>query len=157
MKVTFQYGLAGYTGKADGLVQCYSRALGRVYARRNTPPRLTPENDRVKNITSTLFAIQPSKAYCDDLRFYISRYNSLRENHDHPVRSWPELYLKLMYKMAKTIPNIDLSTITRAYIYEQELPCISIKSAVEAGLVPAVYDYARFDSEIQEFVSLFRG
>ncbi|PKN78978.1 MAG: hypothetical protein CVU48_06625 [Candidatus Cloacimonetes bacterium HGW-Cloacimonetes-1] len=148
MKVTFQYGLAGYTGKADGLVFCYSRTLGRVYARRNTYPRLTPENERVKSITSSLFAIQPSKAYCDDLRFYISRYNSLRENHAHPVRSWPELYLKLMYKMAKTIPNIDLFTMTREYIYEHELPCISIKSAVEAGLLPAVYDYTRFNSEI---------
>ena len=34
MKVSFQYGLAGYTGKADGLVYCYRRRQGIVYARK---------------------------------------------------------------------------------------------------------------------------
>lgn len=148
MKVSFQYGLAGYTGKADGLVYCYSKAMGRVYARRNTYPRLTSENERVKNITSALFAVKPSTAYCDDLRYYLTRYNALRENRDHPMRSWSALYLKLMYDMAKQDPGIDLHTLSRSYIYAQNLPCISVKRAVEAGLLPVVYDYQRFEAEI---------
>ncbi|PKN80124.1 MAG: hypothetical protein CVU48_03060 [Candidatus Cloacimonetes bacterium HGW-Cloacimonetes-1] len=148
MKVNFQYGLAGYTGKADGLVFCYSRALGRVYARHNTYPRLTPENDRVRDITSALFAVKPTAAYCNDLRFYLHPYNALRKNHERPVRSWSALYLKLMYNMAKLDLAIDLRTITREEIYALNLPCISVKNAVESGLLPAVYDYQRFDNQI---------
>jgi hypothetical protein len=70
MKVTFQYGLAGYTGKVDGLVYCYSKELGRVYARRNTYPKLTAENERVGSITSAIFSIKPSIIlYVHGLRF----------------------------------------------------------------------------------------
>ncbi len=39
MKVKFQYGLAGYTGKADGLIYCYNRKSGKVYTRRKVQPR----------------------------------------------------------------------------------------------------------------------
>jgi hypothetical protein len=148
MKVTFQYGLAGYTGKADGLVYCYSKELGRVYARRNTYPKLTAENERVGSITAALFAIKPSKAYINDLYPYRARYNALRENHQHPMRSWSALYLKMMYNMAKEDPTIDLRTLTREEIYSRDLPCISIKSAVEAGLLPEVFGYEGFTGEL---------
>lgn len=148
MKVTFQYGLAGYTGKADGLVYCYSKQLGRVYARRNTYPKLSPENERVGTITAALFAIKPGKAFVNDLYNYRIRYNTLRENHQHPMRSWSALYLKMMYNMAKDEPTINLRTITRGEIYSSELPCISIKKAVEAGLLPVVIGYEAFTQEL---------
>jgi hypothetical protein len=148
MKVNFQYGLAGYTGKADGLVFCFSKELGRVYARRNTYPRLTAENERVGSITSQLFAIKPGKAFQDDLFCYRIRYNALRENHQHPMRSWSALYLKMMYNMAKADPSINLRTLTREEIYTRNLPCISVKKAVEAGLLPVVYDYSHLDREM---------
>ncbi|PKN72168.1 MAG: hypothetical protein CVU50_08480 [Candidatus Cloacimonetes bacterium HGW-Cloacimonetes-3] len=148
MKVSFQYGLAGYTGKADGLVYCYSKELGRVYARRNTYPKLTSENVRVGSITTALFAIKPSKEFQNDLYLYRVRYNALRENHRQPVRSWSALYLKMMYNMAKADSTIDLKTLTRDDIYAQELPCISINKAVEAGLLPIVYDYETYVLEL---------
>lgn len=148
MKVSFQFGLAGYTGKVDGLVFCYNKELGRVYARRNTYPRLTTINERVGSISTALFAIKPSKGFRDDLFTYRIRYNALRENHQRPMRSWSALYVKLMYEMAKCYPEMDLRALTREDIYAQDLPCISVKRAVEAGLLPVVYDFNSFVHEL---------
>lgn len=148
MKVRFQYGLAGYTGKVDGLVYCYCKDLGRVYARRNTYPRLTQENERIGSITSALFALNPGSAYKDDLYLYRIRYNALRENSDCPVRSWSAMYLKMMYLMAKADSSINLRTLSREEIYARNLPCISVKKAVEAGLLPAVYGYESYVHEM---------
>ncbi len=77
MKVNFQYGLAGYTGKADGLVFCYDRSSGIVYARKRVYPRLTAENHRIGNISRNIFALKPAEEYKDDLRLYLMRYNGL--------------------------------------------------------------------------------
>ncbi|MDD2229085.1 MAG: hypothetical protein PHY48_06705 [Candidatus Cloacimonetes bacterium] len=148
MKVSFQYGLAGYTGKADGLVYCYNKALGRVYARKNTYPKLTAENERVGSISSNLFRIKPSPAFREDISIYLTRYNALRINNTKPVRSWSALYLKLMYDMAKQDSSINLKTLTRSQIYENNLPCISINIAVEAGLLPVVKGYERLEGNI---------
>ncbi len=148
MKVSFQYGLAGYTGKVDGLVFCFNKELGRVYARKNTYPRLTSENERIGSITSALFALKPSEAFINDLLPYRIRYNALRENHGQPTRSWSALYLKMMYNMAKMDDSIDLRTITREEIYSRDLPCISIKKAVDAGLLPKVYGYEAYTHQL---------
>jgi hypothetical protein len=141
MKVSFQYGLAGYTGKAQGLVYYFDRRAGRVYARRNTYPTLTQENERVGSITKNLLALQPTAEYKENLSLYLMKYNSLAQNYAKPLRSWVNLFLKLMYNLAKADPSIDLRTITREYIFEHDLPCISVKKAVEAGLLPEVYGY----------------
>ena len=148
MKVSFQYGLAGYTGKVDGLVFCFNKELGRVYARKNTYPRLTSENERIGSITSALFALKPSEAFINDLLPYRIRYNALRENRGQPMRSWSALYLKMMYNMAKQESSIDLRTITKEEIYSRDLPCISIKRAVDAGLLPKVYGYEAFTHQL---------
>ena len=64
------------------------------------------------------------------------------------MRSWVNMYLKLMREMAKQDPSIDLLTLTREEIYTRALPCISIKRAVDAGLLPVVYDYSHLDREM---------
>lgn len=148
MKVTFQYGLAGYTGKLDGLVFCNNRELGKAYARKYRYPRLTEGNERIGSVTSALFALKPSKAYQDDMYLYRKRYNALRENSGCPVRSWSAMYLKLMYRMVKADGSIDLRTLTREELYARKLPCISVKMAVEAGLLPAVYAYTELTHEL---------
>ena len=134
MKVKFQYGLAGYTGKADGLVYCFDRTSGIVYARKKVYPRLTEENARIGTISHNLFALKPA--------------NGLRENSSRPLRSWVNLYLRLMANMAKLYPDIDLKTITRQQIYQDNLPCISVKNAVEAGILPPVKGYERMTALI---------
>ena len=148
MKVNFQYGLAGYTGKADGLVFCYDRSSGIVYARKRVYPRLTAENARIGNISHNIFALKPAEEYKDDLRLYLMRYNGLRENSPKHLRSWVNLYHRIMANMAKMNPEIDLKTITRQQIYQENLSCISVKNAVEAGILPPVKGYERMTALI---------
>lgn len=148
MKVNFQYGLAGYTGKADGLVFCFDRKSGIVYARKRVYPRLTEENARIGNISHNIFSLKPSEEYKDDLRLYLLGYNGLRANSPKPLRSWVNLYHRLMANMAKKNPEIDLKTLTRQQIFADNLPCQSIKSAVEAGILPPVNGYERMTALI---------
>ena len=147
MKVKFQYGLAGYTGKADGLVFCYNRRLGRVYARKNVPPKLV-ENHHQRGSITNLHSLQPSIGFKNDLRLYLLRYNGLPENADKTMYSWVNIYLKMMYQMAKLYPETDLEHLTRDYIYTNNLPCSSVKRAVEAGLLPKVRDWEQLDQTL---------
>lgn len=141
MKVSFQYGLAGYTGKANGLVFCYNWRSGKVYARTNTRPKIGEQNHKLGSITANLHSLKPSTGYIYDLRIYLIHYNGLPENADKRVYSWVNLYLKMMHNLSKMFPEIDLKTITKDYIYANNLPCLSVYKAVESGLLPEVKDW----------------
>jgi hypothetical protein len=147
MKVGLQNGIRGYSGTSGEIVYCYNRILGTVYARKRVYPTLTAENERICNISGNLFGLQPSQGYKDDMYFYLLQYKSLRRS-DKRIFSWSNLYMKLMYAMAKQDPTINLKTLTREEIYTQDLPCISVKKAVEARLLPAVRGYGAFTQEI---------
>lgn len=141
MKVSFQYGLGGYTGKADDLVYCYHRKLGIVYARKQRYPKLNDNNVKIGATTRNLHSLKPSEGYKNDLRTYIARHNALKNTQKQQYYSWVNLYLKLMADMAKSDPAINLLTLSREYVYVHDLPCINVKKAVEAGLLIPVYDY----------------
>jgi len=147
MKVVYKYGLGGYRGRMDGVVLCYDRYLGSAYARKMAYPKITEKNKAFGSVNANLFKIKPSQGYRNDLYFYMARYRNLTEA-TQGMRSWSSFYMKLMYEMAKADPGIDLRTITREEIYAQDLPCISVKKAVEAGLLPVVYGYADFSHEM---------
>ncbi|HPS40224.1 MAG TPA: hypothetical protein PL124_12465 [Candidatus Cloacimonadota bacterium] len=140
MKVKFEFGLPAFTGKSGNMVYCYSRFLGKYYARRNVYPRLTQENERIGSVSGNLFGLKPSEAYKNDLKNYLMRYRSLKRSNKN-IFTWTSLYLKLMYSMAKADPGIDLRTLTREEIYQRDLPCISVKKAVEAGLLAKVLEW----------------
>jgi len=50
--------------------------------------------------------------------------------------------------MKKIDPSLDLETISRAHIQYHDLPCRSVRRAVEAGLLPPVRGYEELDSEL---------
>jgi len=148
MRAKFTYGIGAYSGKLDGVVFCHYRREGLVFVRKYRYPKLTENNHKLGSITANLHQINPSDDYKNDMRTYLNRYNTLRENEGKYVRSWVNMYLKLMREMAKEDPSIDLLTLTREEIYTRDMPCISIKRAVEAGLLPVVYDYTHLDREM---------
>ncbi|PKN74133.1 MAG: hypothetical protein CVU50_00750 [Candidatus Cloacimonetes bacterium HGW-Cloacimonetes-3] len=148
MRAKFTYGIGSYSGKLDGVVFCNYRREGLVLVRKYRYPTLTEQNHKIGNTTTNLHAITPSEGYKNDIRTYLGRYNTLRDNEGKYVRSWVNMYLKLMREMARRDYTIDLLTLTREEIYTRDLPCISISRAVEAGLLPVVYDYEHLDREI---------
>jgi hypothetical protein len=55
----------------------------------------------------------------------------------------------MMWAMQAKYPQqVNLKTITREQILEQQLPCRSVKAAVEDGLLAKIPGYQYLDNEI---------
>lgn len=148
MKVTLEKGLGSYTGRYGELVYCHVRSVGLIYSRRMVYPELTEQNAKVGKISSRIYGLKPSEGYKLDLGYYLLEYNAMREYRDKPLRSWSSLYLKLMYRMAELMPEIDLRTLSREEIFASGLPCRSVTAAINAGLIPPVPGWERLDREM---------
>ncbi len=146
MRVTFHGGMGTLSGRFSEIVYCHSRRYGYTYARRRVYPTLSSVNEAIGGKSKGIWKLKPSEAYKQDLRDYVQVYDGMRNNYRMPLRSWSCLYTKLMYLVEKAYPEVDLRTITRDYIYANDLPCISIKKAVEAGLLKPVKGWERMDN-----------
>ena len=148
MKVNLESRVGGITGKAGDVVYCYYRHYKVMYARRYVYPTLSEQNRKTGSITANLHRLHPSEGYIADLRDYVWRYNMLPVSQRVPLRAWNNAYLRLMHEMAKADDTIDLRSITREFIYDNALPCITVKRAVEAGLLPKVHGWEEMTSEM---------
>jgi hypothetical protein len=149
MKATRANLLGEFTGKLDGLIYYRSRYTGKLYVKKQWKFRNHPEHPRFCNAQQAIFVLQPSAAYIQNLKDYLWLYNKLPENDMGGVHAWTNLYNKMMYAMQKAMPEtVNLSNITRQQIVEQNLPCRSLKMAIEAGLLPVVKGYTRFTAEM---------
>jgi hypothetical protein len=146
MKATRANLLGEFTGQLDGLIYYRLKPGGRIYVRRQFTFQDHPAHNKFRQAQKALSDIQPSAGFKQNLKDYLLQYNQLPQNKDSRVSAWNNLYLKLMFTMQKLLPGqVDLATITRQQIEEQNLPCRSVKDAVEAGLLPMVKGYERFD------------
>lgn len=142
MKVRLKYGQLAYQGKLDDLIYYWHPIAGRMIARRR--PRdmaKTAQNERIGMITRNLKALNPSAEYREDARVYLA----LSRQSKDPERfmNWVSLFNAVMWRMQKDYPEIDIRTLTRADIFEADLPCISIRKAVDAGYLREVSGYER--------------
>ncbi len=147
MKVIFKNMIQAYSGKCDGLVYYYNRRLGRMCVREYVKPKRTAQQNSFAAASSNLKALNLSEGYKQDLKDYTELYIRRRDNRKLPVSNWYNLFMMLMWKLAEDY-SLDLKYITRTQIYEQDLPCISVKRAVEEELIPPVQDYERLDNQI---------
>ncbi len=134
--------------KKDGLVYCSYRNGELIIARRYVYPKLSEQNSSFAARNKNLFQLKPSDGYKADCQAYIRAYLSTPEGQDQAMRSWNNLYVKLMSALGKKYPHINLNTLTRDEIFAQQLPCISIKRAVEAGLLPRVKGWNKLSNEM---------
>ena len=148
MKAVFKNMVGGFQGTVDDIIFYYSRRMGRTYARKRPVYVECPQHINAAEVMRNIRKWTPSEAYKDDFRDYLILYNQLYENKWHPVYAWNNLYIKLLYAMVRAIPGIDLKTLTRQQIYDDSLPCISVKVAVQAGLLPIVKGYQHFDHQL---------
>ena len=148
MKVKMQLGNSPLSGKAGELVYCYNRRTGKMYARTYAYPKLTANNHKMGSVSKNLFGIEPSSGFRYDCRTYAFNFASTKKGSQVKIWTWSNTYTHLMYALAAAMPDVDLSTLSRDEIYLRDLPCISIKRAVEAGLLTPVKDYDRLDNMI---------
>lgn len=148
MKVSFQWGMPAVSGKVGNLIFWLHKRSGKVYARKRTKVAITENHHKMGSVARNLFAIKPSEGFKQDCRRYGDSLAKLPGKPRASLYSWSTCYLHLMYKLAKAYPGLDLASLTRAQIYDQNLPCISIQAAVEAGLLEPVKDYERLTALI---------
>jgi hypothetical protein len=147
MKVTTDYGILGLSGSREGTILYYHPRLQATLMR--SKPKMPHQliNDTYREIARQRKKIQPSEAYKKNFRFYTSQLTD--EVPTLKVASWYNLYVKMLWTMQAKYPDtVNLLTLTREQIYEQDLPCKTLKMAVEAGLLPEVKGYDSFTAEI---------
>jgi len=145
MKATLKNILLAYSGKCDGLVYYYNPRLDRMLVRTLPVWKPTENNHRLARIAKNLKALEISGDYRLDLITYTELYR--REYKDINCTSWYNLFNRMMWALRKKY-GTDLEHLTRAQIYSGELPCLNVKKAVEADLLPPVTGYARLDHNI---------
>lgn len=148
MKTVFRHNQAGLTGRMDDLILYYRRDLDQILAKRYTKPAHNPNADRFKAVMANLKTLHPSAGYIQNFKDYLIQYNNLPVNRNNHIVTWNNLWLKVLYAMAKSIPGLDLMTLSREQIYSENLPCKTLCSAIEAGLLPKVMDFQRYNNPI---------
>jgi len=144
MKATVKVALPGYTGKSDDMSYYFNSKLNRMIARRIVKPSFVPSHDNFVKINSMPKRIGLSEKWKDDCNRYITAYNAFYRRKGKALLSWPSVWLKMMMAQLATNPELDFSTLNREDIMEQNLPCRSIATAIETGLILKVRDPHRF-------------
>lgn len=140
MKVYYNNRISGYSGKCDNLIYYYDKSCDKCLARRRFEFKNHPAHPVFRQNQKAIFALNPSAAYRHNLTHYVYLHDAKKENRDHRLRAWPNAFCRLMYAMQKAY-GCNLSDLTRDQIISQNLPCISVKSAIEAGLLEEVRGY----------------
>ncbi len=147
MKAYVKAGIKGFSGKLDGAIYYYHPRLKRTLMRKAPKMPIQPQNLDYRDISRQIKALDPSEGYRNDFRSYL---NALRER-DESVRlpSWYGLYIKMLWAMQAKYPElVNLKSITRDSIIEHDLPCRSVRRAVEDSLLPDIPGYKYLDREI---------
>jgi hypothetical protein len=146
MKVKYKHLIGAYQGRKDGLVYYYNPGLERCIAREYVIPKATEQNRKMGAVTANLKVLQPSEGFMEDLTVYLHLLRShAATEHSFRGNQW-SLYTRLMWAMARLMSK-DLEILTREQIYAEELPCLSVKRAVEAGLLESVSGYELLERE----------
>ncbi len=149
MKATRANLLGEFTGKLDGLIYYKSRINGKLYVRKQWTFQNHPHHPEFAAIQRNLFCLKPSPAFIQDLKDYLYAYNRDSRYQGKEQHAWNNLYVKMMFALEKAFPGtVNLATLSRLQIVSQNLPCRTVKAAVEAGLLPVVKGYARFVGEL---------
>ena len=176
MKAFFRNMIQAYHGKCDGLVYYYNPRLNRIIARPYVKPAPNENTRRFALIVANLKALNPSSGFRADMDFYVTAYNAKPVNRNKPMNNWYNAYTKMMYALAKMYVGVDdgeggidwvkrldsgsepgmtgevialdLSTLTREIIFNNDLPCITVKRAIEAGLLTSVKGHELLTAEM---------
>ena len=140
-------GIKGFSGKLDGAIYYYHPRLKRTLMRKAPEMPIQPQNIVHGNIARNIKALDPSEGYRSDFKTYLSALRDFDDNVTYP--SWYSLYVKMLWAMQAQQPDVvDLKTITKQQVYQNNLPCVSVKNAVEAGLLPVVNGYQYLDHQM---------
>jgi hypothetical protein len=137
MKVTFAKNVKKQTGTIDDMIYYTVPGNSTIYGRRVPKMPHQPMNDKFKNISLALKAINPSEAYRADLKEYLDQLKE--DDPEVTFLSWHNIYVKMMWALAAKFPSVNLETITKEQIYAENLPCKTVLEAIDAELIPFIH------------------
>lgn len=147
MKAIFGTFIGGFSGRHDGLVYYYNHRLQKMIVRKAPVFVPTEQNARLGKVSKRMQGLRVSDEYKKDFMVYTELYRKALGPKANNILSWYNLFVRMMWQIQKQY-QIDLSQITMNKIYAYELPCISIKTAVEAELLPIVPGYEKLNNLI---------
>jgi hypothetical protein len=147
MKVKLRRGILGYNGTSDDMIY-YTLPNCKVIIGRSKPENFKAGKPQkaYRSNAAQIKTIQPVQAYKDDFKLYTALYIKLSPENSS-ISNWYNLFIKMLWNQQKA-GICDIGNLTREVIYAQNLPCKSVKSAVEAGLLPAVLHWENYTAEI---------
>ena len=77
-----------------------------------------------------------------------SFFNRKFRRQGRAMSTWPNVYMKVMRALKAHYPELDFATMTREEVRDQNLPCRTVASAVEAGYLEKVPGYEKLDREL---------
>ncbi|MDZ4121915.1 MAG: hypothetical protein U1C33_05810 [Candidatus Cloacimonadaceae bacterium] len=147
MKAYVKEGIKGFSGKLDGAIYYYHPRLKRTLMRKIPQMPIQEQNIKMKDIAHQIKAINPSEAYRSDFRSYLSLLRERDESVTFP--SWYSVFVKMLWAMQRQYPDtVNLLNITREQIETQQLPCRTVKAAIEANLLARVPGWEYLNQEI---------
>ncbi len=149
MKVKLSHGISALSGKKDSVVYCYSKESDAVYSRGYVKPDESVANVSFTAIQKNLWNLHPSEEYKNDLRRYIEVFNRVRPRRLAPMHKWTNLYVLMLFEMQRRMPQqVNLATLTREQIIEQDLPCRSVAAAVQGNLILPVAGWEEMNAQL---------
>jgi len=143
MRAQFKYGIGSFSGTIDDMVFRPVKSKSGSYVRKYASPKLSEQHLNFgkisKNLISLYYSCSPS--YISDLKLYTIRYfNQIKHSSGFDVsHSSFSVFTKILWALKRKYPDdIDLSDIDLRFIYNHDLPCLSILYSINAGLLPRV-------------------
>ena len=141
MKVTFKYNIGTYSGTLNGMTYCSFRDGNMCIGRQWVKPSETAQQTSLAAISRNLSIVykEASTAWKADLKSYAAKYGKEHVGKkDLPPTSYA-LYMKMMYSFRDyDSENVDLATLAFSDLETLAAPILTIKDAIDAGLLPNV-------------------
>ena len=148
MKPKVKMNIPRLDGNEEKYVTYYNSHLDKYISRRKVMPKPSASNAIMKEIFDFAKRIIISEEYKEDCRKYIQRYNREYHSQGKPMSTWPNVFMKIMRATLKDYPDMDLKKLSKEDIVEQNLPCRSIASAIQAGYLEKVRDWRKLSALI---------
>jgi len=148
MKAKVKLALPGFAGNMDDLVIYYNSQLNCLVARKKPQVKNKIDGSFCREIFAFARRIHLSESYKADCALYIKAYNSKNRRKGRALVSWPALWMKVMRAQARDLPGLNIKELSREEAIAQNLNCLSIARAVDAGYIEPVNGYERLTGQI---------
>ncbi|HNX00200.1 MAG TPA: hypothetical protein PLE74_07150 [Candidatus Cloacimonadota bacterium] len=147
MKPKFNHSHKGFSGKVDGLLYKMYNEDQLCYASKFIKPSPNSQTALMRAIGSNLGNIfsAAQASYIADMKAYSKKYKHLIDQEKQIAPSAQALFVKMLWAWRKTDPvQNDLSVLTLEDIIDKNIPCKSVKEAIDAHYLPKVTGYQAF-------------